>query len=104
MLTTSRLPQGWSARLGRYLTREYSWWLESWLRRCRNPLAVISLAMGASVSCGLGLGPQGFVTALVLLVVLILGVAWPYLIMLRISGSFTFQQSRAREGDGVPVK
>lgn len=104
MMQFSQSPQGWSARFGEYLTREHCWWLESCLRWGRNPLAVILLALVASVLCGLGLGPQGFVTAFVLLAVFILGVAWPYVIMFGVSGSFTYQRSRAREGDSVPVR
>ncbi len=102
-LKCSRPPQGWFARLGDYLTREHASRLESCLRWGRNPLAVIVAALCASILCGLGLGPQGFIAALVLLVVLILGVAWPWLIIRGVLGSFTYQRSRAREGEAVPV-
>ncbi len=69
-----------------------------------NPLGVLLLAGMASMFCGLFLHPQGFVLCGGVLVVVALGVIWPWLSLRRLIGSIAFDRSRATEGEAVGVR
>lgn len=68
-----------------------------------NPLGVLALAALASLMCGLFLHPQGFALAGGLLVVIVLGLAWPWLTLRGLSGTISFDRVRVVEGEPVTV-
>jgi uncharacterized protein (DUF58 family) len=68
-----------------------------------NPLGVLTLAALASLLCGLFLHPQGFALAGGLLVVILLGLAWPWLTLRGLSGTLAFDRARVVEGEPVTV-
>jgi uncharacterized protein (DUF58 family) len=98
------VPGGWTRRAGDLLTRDYPSRLDPYVKWVRNPPAVLGLAAIGSILCGLFLHPQGFVLALGIVAVLILGVAWPWVSLRGLGGSLTFEKARAREGDDVAVR
>jgi uncharacterized protein (DUF58 family) len=89
-------------RLGDFLTGEYCVRFERYVRWLRNPLAILVLTMVAAILCGFFLHGQGFVVAFGLAGVITVGVAWPWLSLLGLSGVLSFERARVREGE--PVK
>jgi uncharacterized protein (DUF58 family) len=89
------------ARLGKALTRDYCRRYDRYLRWARNPLAVLILATITSALCGICLHPQAFVLSFGLGVLIVAGVAWPWLNVLGLVGRLSFEKSRSREGEAV---
>jgi uncharacterized protein (DUF58 family) len=79
---------------------EFSVVARRWLK---NPLAVLSYATVVSVLCGVVLHENGFVVAAGLAVLIVVGVAWPRIVVLGLRGLISFDQVRAREGQPVRV-
>ncbi|MBO0697043.1 MAG: DUF58 domain-containing protein [Zavarzinella sp.] len=69
-----------------------------------NPLGVLLLAGTASLLCGLFLHAQGFVLCGGVLVVVALGIIWPWLSLRGLAGTLTFDRSRASEGDTIEIR
>ncbi len=89
------------ARLGDALTREYCARFERHARWVRSPLATLVLAMVAAFLCGLFLHRQGFIVAFGLAALVVVGLAWPWLSLLGVSGILSFDRARSREGEAV---
>jgi uncharacterized protein (DUF58 family) len=68
-----------------------------------NPLGVLVLAALTSLLCGFFLHPQGFVLCAGVLIVVALGIAWPWLTVRGLHGSISFMRARAHEGERVEV-
>jgi uncharacterized protein (DUF58 family) len=95
-------PTRWIARLSHVLAGRYCMRFERYVNWLRRPLAILVQAMIASSLCGLFLHPQGFLLAFGIGAVLIVGVVWPWLSLVGVTGSLSFEKGRAREGE--PVK
>ena len=78
--------------------------LAPYIRWMRTPLASLGSAAVASLLCGIFLHPQGFILAFGISGLILIGVIWPKLSMLGLSGSISFEKSRVREGDRVTVR
>ena len=83
------------------LTRDVLPALAPYVRWLKTPLGSLGSAAVASALCGLFLHPQGFVVFFGLLVVMALGVAWPWVSLRGLSGSLKFDRTRGREGEPV---
>jgi uncharacterized protein (DUF58 family) len=92
----------WTA--GAILTHDYFPRLAPALRWLWSPLGSLGTAAFAAMLCGLILHPRGFVVLFGLLVVMALGVMWPWIAVLGLSGALGFEQRRTREGKGVTVQ
>lgn len=90
--------------IGEFLTRDYASRLDPYIKWVRNPLAVLVLAMIASVLCGLYLHPRALILAAGLAAVLVLGIAWPWLSVMGLSGTLAFGRERVREGETVTAR
>ncbi len=96
--------KGFFEQLLNLLTHDFcpSWNLSvAWLR---NPLAVLILAAVASLLVGIFLHPNGFVLMTGILVVLVVGVVWPWLGLSGLRGQLQFGQSRVSAGEPVAVE
>jgi uncharacterized protein (DUF58 family) len=89
---------------GQALTRDILPGLAPYVRWLRTPLATLSSAAIASLLCGMFLHPQGFILAFGIAGLILIGVLWPKLSMLGLSGSISFEMSRVREGERVAVR
>lgn len=69
-----------------------------------NPLAVLIGAAAVALVCGIFLHTQGFVLAGGIVVVVGLGVVWPWLALRGLSGALAFDRPRASEGESVEVR
>jgi uncharacterized protein (DUF58 family) len=69
-----------------------------------NPLGVLILAAAAAFLCGLYLHTQGFALLGGLLLVILLGITWPWLSLLGLRGSVTFDRPRSCEGERTEVR
>jgi uncharacterized protein (DUF58 family) len=68
-----------------------------------HPLAILVLAAGVAILCGIFLHPRMFALAAGLLGVIVVGVCWPALTMRGISASWSFDRERSVEGESVGV-
>ena len=82
--------------LGRRFDRLAGW--------VRNPLAVLILAGLVATLCGFCLHPRGFVVAIGLGALVVVGVAWPWVNLVGLRGTVAFDRSRAREGEVLTVR
>ena len=73
-------------------------------RLVAHPLGVLLLAAVASLLCGLFLHSQGYVLCGGVTVVVALGVLWPWLSLRGLTGTVTFDRTRAAEGEAVGVR
>jgi uncharacterized protein (DUF58 family) len=89
---------------GENLTRAFDPGLAPYVRWLRTPLAALILAGTAAALCGLFLHAQGFVVFFGILVVMTLGLIWPWLSVRGLDGSLSFDRSRCREGESVTVR
>ncbi len=86
------------------LTREVLPGLAPYVRPLTTPLGTLGSAAVAALLCGLFLHPQGFVVFFGLVVVMALGVSWPWVSLWGLSGRLTFDRSRCREGEPVTAR
>jgi uncharacterized protein (DUF58 family) len=66
-----------------------------------NPLGILVLAAFAALLCGAFLHAQGFILFGSVVVVIALGVSWPWLSLRGLRGSISFEKARAVEGERV---
>jgi uncharacterized protein (DUF58 family) len=78
-------------------------WTSS-VRWLRTPLGSLGSAAAAAGLCGLFLHSQGFVVFFGILVVMTLGLVWPWVSVRGLSGSLSFDRSRCREGESVTAR
>src|ERR1700686_2498487 len=96
--------QSWVAKAGRILTHEYFPTLDPYLFGwARTPLGTLGLAATAAALCGIFLHPHAFILLFAIVLVVLLGLLWPWLSMRGLSGTITFPPARIREGDTVTV-
>lgn len=72
-------------------------------RFLRTPLGVLTAAAAAAAICGLVVAPQGIVAFAVLLGLICVGTAWPWLAMKGLRAGIRFEGSRSREGAATGV-
>ena len=91
-------------RIGYLLTNDFcpQWNLSvAWLR---NPIAVLFLAALVATLVGVFLHRNGFVLMAGILVVLAVGIVWPWVSIFGLRGQLRFGQLRISEGESVPVE
>src|SRR4051812_20063311 len=94
----------WAFPLGSILTRDYSPRVVASIRWLWSPLGSLGTAALAALLSGLVLHPRGFVILGGLLVVIVLGVVWPWLTVRGLSGTLGFDRPHAREGEAVGMR
>jgi uncharacterized protein (DUF58 family) len=95
----------WVVRLGEVLTHDYFPSVDPYLLDwARKPLGALGLAAGAAALCGIFLHPHGFVVFGGIVLVVVLGLVWPWLSMRGLSGTLCFDRTRVPEGDPVTVR
>jgi uncharacterized protein (DUF58 family) len=90
-------PTFWLGKLEAVVSHDHLPIIHPSLRRVRTPLGSLILAAIASALCGLILHPQGFAVSAGLLVVIVLGITWPWLAVRGLSGVLSFDRDRTRE-------
>jgi uncharacterized protein (DUF58 family) len=88
-------------RLGDILIADIFPAITPYFRWLRTPLASLTLAAMAAVSCGLILNPRGLLIFFGLLALLGLGIVWPWLGVRGLAGTLSFDRGRIREGEPV---
>lgn len=68
-----------------------------------NPFGVLLVAVALALLCGVALHPQGFVLGGGLLLVIVLGICWPWLTLRGLHAVLTFETAQATEGEPVPL-
>ncbi len=89
------------AKVGELLTREYASRFDACIKWIRNPMAVLLLALIASVLCGLFLHSRALILAAGLTGILCVGTIWPWLAVRGLSGTLGFDKARIREGEKI---
>lgn len=74
----------------------YVYWL-------KHPLAVLGITGLAALAIGFLAAPQGYAVAGGIALVVLLGVLWPWLGLLGVSGRLSFERRRVREGETAGV-
>lgn len=88
---------------GAWLETDFCPWANRWVYWLKNPFWVLLAATLTAVTCGVLVSGTALVLGVLMLALLALGVAWPWLSLRGIECSVRFDQSRAHEGDAVPV-
>lgn len=70
----------------------------------KTPLGALSAAAVAAGLCGVFLHPHGFVILLAIILVVTLGLVWPWLSVRGLNARFAFSRTRLREGEEVTVR
>lgn len=78
-------------------------WANRYVYWLKQPIGWFVLAALAAASIGLFAVPQGWFVCGVILLVTVLGVAWPWLAMRGLSAEVAFARRRCHEHDSVPV-
>jgi len=86
-----------------WLHHEFLPWSNRYVYWLKTPLGALFVASLFSLLCGLLVAPQGLVVAGGTLVVIALGIAWPWLGLRGVSCELAFSQRRTREGQPVVV-
>jgi|GEM_PF-223026 len=69
-----------------------------------HPLGILTLASLSALLCGIFLHTHGLVLFTAILVVLLLGLAWPWFNLLGLQGIVEFDRDRIEEGEEVDVR
>lgn len=90
-----------SESVGRWswLTNDYTPWANRYVYWIKSPLGVLVILAAVSLAMGLFVTPQGYVLLLTTLVIVGLGVVWPWIGLRGIGCELTFRTLRCREGD-----
>lgn len=95
---------GWRGRhLTRLLTLEFHPQWARYFHWVRRPVTVLLLAAWAATVCGWSIHPNAYALAAGLVVVIALGLVWPWLTLAGLQGTVRFGQPRAREGETVSI-
>jgi uncharacterized protein (DUF58 family) len=78
--------------------------LNRWVYWLKNPLWLLLLAVGGSIACGVMLNPMIFVLTAMLLVVVLVGFAFPFVAMKRISCELLFDVRRVSFGQPAVIR
>lgn len=70
----------------------------------KTPLGALAAAAVAAGLCGVFLHPHGFVILLAIILVVTLGLVWPWLSVRGLSARLSFSRTRSREGEEVTVR
>lgn len=89
------------SRLSRWVgglaTRRYLPWADRYLHWLRHPLGVMVCFGLAAAACGCVLHPNSFLLMYADAIVIVLGLAWPWLSLLGVEGELAFERPRGRE-------
>lgn len=86
------------------LNTDFCPWANRWVYWLKHPLWILVLALAASLACGWIVNAGVFLLSAALLVVIGLGIGWPWIALRGIRCSVTFGSSRGREGEAVEVR
>ncbi len=101
----SRKPSVGQSWLKSIATYDFSPQFSAKVRRLvGQPLGILVMAGVVAFLCGLFLQTQAFVLCGGVLLVLVLGVAWPWFSLRGLVGLLTFEQHRCREGETIGVR
>lgn len=107
MSTERTVPGRISGLLGRAqdaLHYDFCPWANPWVYWMKHPLWSLSLALAASIICGVIVNPNVLIVSGVLLVSMSLGVTWPWVTMHGVSGAIEIERRRCCEQKPVTVR
>lgn len=79
-------------------------WANRYVYWLKHPLGWFVIAIGASAFIGLFIASQAWIVAAVLALVLLTGVAWPWISMRGITAAMSFDRSRCYEDESVIIR
>lgn len=93
-----------SRRLSAIGNYDFCPWANRYFYWLKYPLGWFVFAIPATATIGLFIAPQAWLVCLVLTIVMITGVAWPWVSMSGISARMSFNRTRCSEEEAVIVK
>ena len=85
------------------ITHDYFPWANRYIAPLRTPIGWFAVAAVASGLTGAFVVPQGWVVCAIVLAVMVLGIAWPWLALRGVSAKIHFDRRRCHEHDEVTV-
>lgn len=86
------------------LNYDFCPWANRWVYWMKNPLASLAAAAIAATCCGIFVNPAAFLVLAAILLVGIIGAAWPWLSVRGLSAEGEFEQTRCHHGQAVIVR
>ena len=91
-------------RLADASTHDFCPWANRYVYWLKQPIGWFLSGAAAALLIGLSVAPQALVVFAAIVVVIVVGVAWPWIGMRGISCSLAFDRRRTVEGARVPVR
>jgi uncharacterized protein (DUF58 family) len=86
------------------LETDFCPWANRWVYWLKNPFWVLLAAALTAITCGVLVSGTALVLGALLLVLLALGVLWPWISVRGVSCAVRFEHTRIRDGEVVPVE
>lgn len=103
-MTATISPREATSRWTSILETDFCPWANRWVYWLKNPFWILLIAAVTAVICGVLVSGTALVLGSVMLALLGLGVLWPWVSLRGVSCSLRFDQTRARDGEVVPVE
>lgn len=94
----------WLDQLHHGLNHDFCPWANKWVYWLKHPFWIVLTAAFTAALCGLFVGPTVLAFGAALILILLLGVLWPWLSLRGVHGQIRFLHSRGRAGELVPVE
>jgi uncharacterized protein (DUF58 family) len=100
---TMRSSKSLGRTLSRLLTYDFCPWANRWVYWLKRPIAILSLAAVAALTCAIFVKPLALVAFAAVLLVVVLGYLWPTIAVRGLSCGVRFPQRRVTEGEPALV-
>lgn len=93
--------ESFSRRMVALLTYDFCPWANRWFHWIKHPFAILCVAGGVALACAIFVKPLCIIAFAAILLVLLLGYAWPSLAIRGLASRLKFDRLRATEGDEI---
>ncbi len=85
------------------LNHDFCPWMNRWVYWMKHPLAVLSLLLVTSMLCGIYVNQAAYGLAVAVLILVVLGIAWPWISLKGVECQVEFDRTRSRVGQPIVI-
>lgn len=100
----SKSPTSLAGRIHGALDYDYCPWANKWVYWLKHPFWLLVIAAITAIFCGIYVSPAVLLMGVSLAVLLVMGIAWPWLAVRGLTAKLRFRQTRSREGEPIEVE